>query len=322
MPTSAANLKKLLFLTAAPMAGISSPIYRLLNRRMGATCAYTEMVSSKGLARNNIKTRSLLAIDPAEPPVAAQIFGTDPKEMADAAAFVEQAGFDLVDINMGCPVRKVAGHGAGVALMNDVKTAQSIVKAMVNAVNIPVSAKIRSGWSSESLNALPFAEALQDAGLSAISVHPRTREQGYSGKADWSVIAAIKERLQIPVIGNGDVNDGKSALEMSQSTGCDGIMIGRAALGRPWIFQEVRAALENRPLPEKPTDKEILGLFVTHFDALKKQLGDIMAVRNMKKFGAWYTRGHRGAPAARAKLHRCTSEEEMKEIVKNVLLGT
>ncbi|MHC4945416.1 MAG: tRNA dihydrouridine synthase DusB [Planctomycetota bacterium] len=310
-----------MLLSAAPMAGISSPIYRLLCRKMGATLCFTEMISAKGLMLGNVQTRKYLSTAAGEAPVGAQFFGRDPDLLAAAAEKAAVSGFDLIDINMGCPVRKVVSVGSGVALMKEIPQACKIVRAVKDRVDLPVTAKIRSGWSSDTINAMDFARALEDSGLSAVTVHPRTRDQGYAGAADWALIGRVKEHVRIPVVGNGDVRDGPSARELRETTGCDGIMVGRAALGNPWIFRDALAALHDRPIPPPPDRKERFEVFCQHMEGLLEELGHERGSRSLKKFGAWYIRGFRGAPAARAALHESRSSEEIESIVRSVLLG-
>lgn len=322
MPSSGANLKQMLQLTAAPMAGISTPIYRLLARTMGATLAFTEMISAKGLLNRNRRSHELLEIAEGEKPAGAQLFGTDPEELANAAAMVQEKGFDVVDINMGCPVRKVVSTGAGAALMREPVQAARIVEAVKKRVTLPVTAKIRSGWTPDEINAPQMAATLESAGLDALIVHARTRDQGYAGRADWRLIAEIKARAGIPIIGNGDVTSGASALQMLQTTGCDGIMIGRAALGNPWVFRECREALSGRDSRVKPEALEIYRIFLIHFRGLRSEVGPIRATRIMKRFASWYTRGFRGAPAARAAIHRSARGRAIRKAVKGVLLGS
>jgi nifR3 family TIM-barrel protein len=304
------------------MAGISTPIYRALCRKMGATAAFTEMISARGLVSENSRTLEALSIAPDEHPVGAQLFGTDPGIMAEAAQIAADAGFDLIDINMGCPVRKVVSNGAGCALMENSSLACEIVRTMIDRIDLPVTAKIRSGWSHERLNAVQFGKALEASGLSALIVHPRTRDQGYAGRADWRVIAQVKEHLDIPVIGNGDVIGGDSANRLRQQTQCDGIMIGRAALGNPWIFSKVLAALQDRSDDRTPSREERYQTFLMHFEGLQKELGEVRGSRHMKRFGAWYIRGFRGASAARAALHRSRTPEQIIRIVESVLTGS
>ena len=322
MPCSKPNLKAMLRLTAAPMAGISTPIFRKLCRDQGATLAFSEMVSSKGLVRCNEKTAELLALGNDERPAAAQLFGPDPAEMAEAALITQEQGFDVVDINMGCPVRKVVSVGSGCALMKDPIRAARIVRVMADRVDIPITAKIRSGWDADHINAPDLAARLEDAGLSAITVHARTRDQGYSGAADWDLIAAVKNRVSLPVIGNGDVKDKDSALRLLHRTGCDGIMVGRAALGNPWVFASIRAALEGRPEPEPPDRMDRYKVFLRHFRGLRLESGRDGAHHEMKKFAAWYLKGFPGAPRARRKIHQSANRAEMVRAVEEVLLDS
>lgn len=319
MPSSTRDLKHVLHLVAAPMAGISSPVFRRLCRRYGASLAFTEMISARGLLLGNRKTRSFLSIHLGERPAGAQLFGADPVEMAEAAAAVEAAGFHVVDLNMGCPVRKVVSLGAGAALHRDVSRAARIVRAVGKRVGIPVTAKIRAGWSPGERNAVVMARALEEAGASAVIVHPRTRDQGYGGKADWTLIAEVKAALSIPVVGNGDVTDGAAAARMKALTRCDGVMIGRAALGRPWIFREAAAALSGRPPPPPPGGRERYAAFLFHLRGLRREVGPFQAVARMRRMAAWYVRGFRGAPAARAALNRARSTRELVRIVRPLL---
>lgn len=304
------------------MAGISSPIFRVLCRRMGASMAFTEMVSAKGLLLKNSNTWRYLEIDPEEHPVGAQLFGNSPEEMARAAEIVEEAGFDVVDVNMGCPVRKVVSLGAGAALMNDPQRAARIVEAMVRRVKIPVTAKIRSGWSSDCICAVEVARILEKAGVSAVIVHPRTRDQGYGGSADWKVIAQVKAALNIPCIGNGDVRNAETAKNLLKTSNCDGIMIGRASLGNPWVFQEVSAALKNEALPPPPKNRERYALLLAHLRGLRREMGSKRALRKMRKVGAYYIKGLRGAPAARKALHESTTLKGALATLKAVFFGT
>lgn len=283
--------------------------------------AFTEMVSAKGLLLNNSNTWRYLKIDPEEHPVGAQIFGNHPEEMARAAEIVEEAGFDVVDVNMGCPVRKVVSLGAGAALMNDPQRAARIVEAMVRRVHIPVTAKIRSGWSPDRICAVEVAKILEGAGVSAVIVHPRTRDQGYAGSADWNVIAQVKAALDIPCIGNGDVLNAITAKSLLSISNCDGIMIGRASLGNPWIFQEVSAALKNEALPLPPNNRDRYTLLLAHFRGLRREMGRKRALRKMRKVGSYYIRGLRGAPAARKALHESATLEGALATLRTVFFG-
>jgi len=314
------NLKSSLQIVAAPMAGVSTPVFRGLCRRMGATICFSEMISSTGLIMKNIKTRQLLSIWPDEHPVCAQIFGTKPDEMGESATIVEEAGFDIIDINMGCPVRKIITSGAGAALMNNPALASRIVKTVVRKTGIPVTAKIRTGWDKNNINAVIMAKTLEDAGVSAIIVHGRTREQGYSGRADWDIISEVKDNVTIPVVGNGDIVDGASALEGLRRTGCDGLMIGRASLGNPWIFKEVSAVLSGEEIPPSPSGMDRYKVFLHHFFNVRREAGRFMAIHKMKKFASWYIKGCCGAPMARRDIHFSKTSKEMIGVVKKVLM--
>lgn len=314
-----------LTLVAAPMAGISSPIFRLLCQESGATMTFTEMVSSKGLMMANKKTFSLLQRHPLEDRSGAQIFGNDPDEMALAARAVEKAGFSLVDINMGCPVRKIVTTGAGAALMRDTTRAAAIVEAVRQAVSIPVTVKIRSGWDKQSINAVALALRLETAGADAVTVHPRTRSQGYAGKADWTIIADVTAACRIPVIGNGDVKDGRSAVQMKEETRCHGVMVGRATLGKPWIFNEIGRFLLSGHRPDShgrpgPSQRQKYTIFLRHFRGILHETGISGGIRKFRSQAAWYTRGYVGAGAARRQIMSAGSVRKIREIVKKLFL--
>jgi len=300
------------------MAGISTPIFRQLCEEKGATLTVTEMISARALSMSNQRTIGLLRKESGEKNVAAQIFGTRPRDLAAAAERVEEAGFCLVDVNMGCPVRKVVSTGAGAALARTPALAAEIVAAIREKVSIPVTAKIRSGWSSDLINAPELATRLEGAGLSAISVHARTREQGYSGQADWTVIADVVSSVAIPVVGNGDVKDGLSALRMVAETGCDGVMVGRAALGNPWVFSEIDGAMSSERHFVPPGRQERFELFVRHLRGTIERAGAVRGTRQFRTCAGWYTRGIPGAAAARQKIHKAGSTSEIEKIVRDL----
>jgi nifR3 family TIM-barrel protein len=300
------------------MAGISTPIYRLLCQEKGATLTFTEMVSARALVHSNKATLELIARRREEKRVAAQLFGNSPSYLARAARIVEEAGFCLVDVNMGCPVRKVVTSGAGAALMKTPALAAEIVAAVRESVAIPVTAKIRSGWDSGRINAVEVARRLEGAGLNALTVHARTRDQGYSGKADWSVIAAVAAKIAIPVIGNGDVVDGPSALRLLEETGCRGIMIGRAALGNPWIFEEVRGYLEGNAFRRTPPVRERALVCLRHLRGTIAESGPHRGIRQFRTHATWYTKGFRNAADARRRLQRARSAREIMGILKDL----
>ncbi|MDL2292744.1 tRNA dihydrouridine synthase DusB, partial [Acholeplasma sp. OttesenSCG-928-E16] len=267
-------------LILAPMAGVSNSPFRLICREMGAGLVVAEMVSDKGLFYNNQKTKDILYINPLEKPVSQQIFGSDLKTMVEAAIYIDKyVDCSIIDINMGCPVPKVAlKNQAGSALMKNPKLVYEIVSSIVKNVSKPVSVKIRSGWDDKSINAVEIAKEIERAGALMITVHARTRAQGYSGKANLEIIKAVKENVNIPVIGNGDITNGYEAKKMLEETGCDGIMIGRGALGNPWIFKEINHFLKTGEILERPTPLEIKKVMLRHLNDLALLKGEKLAV--------------------------------------------
>jgi len=303
----------------APMAGVSEAPYRVISTEMGAGLAPTELVSSRGLQYGNTRTAEYLKHDPKlEPMLSVQIFGGDPEAMARGAELAVAAGARILDINMGCPVTKVTKNGAGSALMTDPARAARIVAAMNERVGpkVPVTAKIRAGWDESSINASEVGRALEDAGLAAIAIHPRTRRQGYSGKADWSLIAALKESVDIPVIANGDIFSVDDAERIIAQTKCDAIMVGRAALGNPWIFRDLAAARAGRPQPSPPGPDERVRLILHHLDAHVEHIED--EARALKKFRQhliWYSRGMRQGAAFREHAMRLEVRAHVEEAI-------
>lgn len=304
-------------LVLAPMAGVSNHPFRLLARQYGAGLVYAEMISDKGIHFDNKKTKELLFMTDEEKPMIQQIFGSDLDTMVEAALYVEKnSNCDAIDINMGCPVPKVAIKAqAGASLMKDPDKIYEIVSAIVKQVKKPVTVKIRSGWDDESINAVEVAKKIEQAGASAITVHARTRAQGYSGKPDLDIIKKVKEAVNIPVIGNGDVTDGKSALYMLEYTGCDAVMIGRAALGNPWIFREITAYLEGKEAPEvQPND--IKDLMIRHMEDLVKLKGEHNAILEMRGHGPWYIKGLKNSSELRKNLSKSKTRSEFLEHVE------
>ena len=311
-------------LSLGPMAGVTDHTFRTLCRQEGADLVYTEMVSAKGLHYRSRNTAQLLVTDPFEKPVGVQLFGSDPDIMAEAAAMPVLEKFDFIDINMGCPVPKVVNNGEGSALMKDPLLAKRIVAAVVKEANgRPVTVKIRKGFDNTGIKAPEFARYLEDGGAACIAVHPRTREQYYSGHSDWNTIREVKEAVQIPVIGSGDVVSPLTAVQMINETGCDGVMIARAAQGDPWIFGRIRKYLEDGTIIEKPSFKTVLSMIRKHAAMLEAEKGEWTAVRELRKHMAWYTEGYPCSARLREKINLCRSMEELleklEEYEKNIL---
>ena len=279
------------WLVLAPMAGITNLPFRLIAKTQGPALVTTEMVSAKGLCLGQKKTFSYLRSDPRERPLAVQIFGSDPKAMAQAAEIVLATGADILDINLGCPVKKVVKTGAGAALMLDPVKLEAIIKEVRKIWPGPLTAKIRAGWKPGRLLAVEISKLLADLGVDAITVHPRYASQGFSGKSDWSIISMVKEEVQIPVIGNGDVFRPEDALMMRKATKCDGVMIGRGAIGNPWIFKQIRQVEMGAPHPSSPTTRERRVFINRHFELLCHYMRPEHAARMMRGLLLWYTKG-------------------------------
>ena len=301
----------------APMAGVTDLPFRLLCKEQGVGLLSMEMVSAKAISFHNKNTLELMRIEPQENPIALQIFGSEPELMAKVAAEIEERPFDILDINMGCPVPKVVNNGEGSALMKNPKLAGEIVRSIVNAVKKPVSVKFRKGFTEDQVNAVEFAKIMEDAGAAAIAVHGRTREQYYSGNADWDIIRQVKEAVSIPVIGNGDITCGKDAENMMEQTGCDGVMIGRAARGNPWIFREVAQYLENGTLPAKPTQQEVKEMMLRHARLQLEYCGEYTGIREMRKHVAWYTAGFPHSAKLRGRVNEVESMEALEELLES-----
>lgn len=278
-------------LILAPMAGVTDLPFRLLCKEQGCGLLYTEMVSAKAILYNNRNTRELLEVREEERPIAVQLFGSDPDIVSDMAARIEDGPYDLIDINMGCPVPKVVNNGEGSALMKNPKLVEAILSAMVKKLKKPVTVKFRKGFDDEHVNAVEIAKIAESCGVSAVAVHGRTREQYYSGKADWEIIRQVKEAVKIPVIGNGDIWKPEDAKRMMEETGCDGLMIARGARGNPWLFSRINHYLDTGELLPEPDREEICQMILRHAQLQVAQKGEAIGMKEMRKHIAWYTAG-------------------------------
>ena len=302
----------------APMAGVTDLPFRLLCRQQGAGLVCMEMVSAKAIYYHNKNTEELLTIHPGEMPASLQLFGSDPEIVAQMAAEVEERPFAILDFNMGCPVPKVVNNGEGSALMKQPKLVEQLLTGMVKAVRKPVTVKIRKGFDDDHINAVEIAKIAEGCGVAAIAVHGRTRAQYYSGKADWDIIRQVKEAVSIPVIGNGDVDSPKRARELIDRTGCDGVMIGRAAQGNPWIFRDTVHYLETGEELPPPTIEEKKTVILRHASLLREHKGEYTAVREMRKHLAWYTAGMPHSARFRGMINSMETMEQLLEGVEEI----
>lgn len=301
------------------MAGVTDLPFRLLCKEQGAGLLCMEMVSAKAILYKNRNTESLLEIDPRENPVSLQLFGSDPEIISTIAHQIEERPFDILDLNMGCPVPKIVNNGEGSALMKNPKLAGEIIRRTVRAIDKPVTVKIRKGFDGEHINAVEMAKIAEDAGAAAVAVHGRTREQFYSGKADWDIIRQVKEAVSIPVIGNGDLLTAEDVIAMEEQTGCDGFMIARGAQGNPWIFRQILHYFETGEHLAKPTLEEVTQMILRHARMMLEFKGEYIGIREIRKHAAWYTAGYPNSARLRVAINNVESFEALEELLMNNL---
>ena len=306
-------------LALGPMAGVTDLPFRLLCKEQGCGILYSEMVSAKAILYKNKNTDVLLNIDKREHPVGIQLFGSDPDIMAEIGSRVAEGNCDFIDINMGCPVPKIVNNHEGSYLLTQPKLVEEILTKMVKAINKPVTVKTRKGFKDGESQAVEIAKIAESCGVAAVAVHGRTREQYYGGKADWDIIKAVKEAVKIPVIGNGDIFSPQDAKTMKEYTGCDGLMVGRAARGNPWIFKEINEYLKTGIVPEKPSAEEVKNMILKHASMLIEYKGEYTAVREMRKHIAWYTQGLPHSAELRRRCNEIVSWESLKEVIESRL---
>ena len=302
-------------LILAPMAGVTDLPFRLLCKEPGCDVLYTEMVSAKAILYKNRNTEPLMEYQEQEHPIGLQLFGSDPQIMADMAAKVQERGYDFIDINMGCPVPKIVNNNEGSALMKQPKLVGEIVSAMVKAVDVPITVKIRKGFDEEHVNAVEIAKVIEESGAAAVAIHGRLRSEYYSGHADWDIIRQVKEAVSIPVIGNGDLNTPQEVLRMKKETGCDAFMIGRGAKGNPFIFSQMKTYFEKGYIPERPTLPETVETMLRHARMMVEYKGEYTGIHEMRKHVAWYTTGYPNSSKLRDEVNHVESYEELEALL-------
>lgn len=305
-------------LILAPMAGVTDLPFRLLCKEQGAGLLCMEMISAKAILYKNKNTEELMAIDERENPVSLQLFGSDPEIVSSIAHQIEDRPFDILDINMGCPVPKIVNNGEGSALMKNPKLAGEIIEKTVKAIKKPVTVKIRKGFDDEHVNAVEMAKIAEASGASAIAVHGRTREQYYAGKADWDIIRQVKEAVKIPVIGNGDLLTAADVIRMEEETGCDGFMIARGAQGNPWIFKQILHEFETGERLQKPPLEEVVEMILRHAKMMLEFKGEYTGIREIRKHAAWYTGGYPNSAKLRVRINEIETYEELEKLLRNV----
>ncbi len=294
-----------------PMAGVTDSPFRKLCREYGCGLMFTEMVSAKGLYYKDEKTKRLMAFTPEESPIGLQIFGSEPDIFEAVVPGLDNLGFSVIDLNLGCPAPKIVKNGDGSALMKDPRLAEAIIRAVIRSTSLPVMVKIRKGWDEASVNAVEIAKIAEASGAAAVTVHGRTRDQFYMGKADWGIIREVKEAVKIPVIGNGDIFTPEDAERLFRETGCDGIMVARGAQGRPWLFSQINAYLSGSPVPPEPDLKKRIAIITRHLDELIRIEGEHIAVLEIRKHASWYLKGVPGGAPVKTSIHGANTKEEV-----------